>query len=406
MRRASALLLLLLCFSASVLAESFRVLDIRIEGLQRISPGTVFNAIPVRVNDVIDELAVAETARALFRTGNFDDVQIGRDGGVLVILLAERPSISEINIEGNKAIETDALLEGLQGAGLAIGQVFQRSTLEGMRQELHRQYVSQGRYDAAIETEVVEQARNRVDVNIIVDEGTVAKIKHINIVGNEVYDDEELREAIELKSSGWLSWIRGDDKYSREKLQGDLETIESWYLDRGYIRFSIDSTQVSVTPDLGAVYITMNVTEGEQYTVDEVDLSGDIVIAEEDLRRYLVVRKGQRFSQALVTSTEEFITNRLGNEGYTFAKVSGIPEVDDDDQTVDLKFFIDPGKRAYVRRVEFRGNTKTVDEVLRREMRQMEGGTCLECRDRTVTCKTSASGVLSRGGSRDQRGAR
>ena len=375
MKRLSLLLLFsALLLAELTLAETFRIEDIRIEGLQRISPGTVFNAIPVRVNDAVDDRGIAETARSLFRTGNFDDVQIGRDGNVLVIVVAERPSISEINLEGNKAIETDALLEGLQGAGLSIGQVFQRSTLERMSQELHRQYVAQGRYDASIETEVVEQARNRVDVNIIIDEGNVAKIKHINIVGNTQFDDEDLFDNLELKSTGWFSFFKGDDKYSREKLQGDKATLESWYLDRGYIRFLINSIQVAITPDRTSVYITINVTEGEQYTVNNVDLSGDIVVDEDDLRRFLVIREGELFSQALVTNTEEYITNRLGNEGYTFAKVTGIPEIDDDERTIDLKFFIDPGKRAYVRRVEFRGNTKTVDEVLRREMRQMEGG--------------------------------
>ncbi len=372
MKRISLIAALLLLLAPGLRAEPFQVLDIRIEGLQRISAGTVFNAIPVNVNDVVDAGVIADTARALFRTGNFDDVRIGRDGNVLVIVVAERPSISEINIDGNKAIETEALLEGLKGAGLSVGQVFQRSTLEQMRQELQRQYVAQGRYDASIETEVVDQARNRVDVNILIDEGNVAKIRHINIVGNTLYSDDDLLDTFELNTTNWLSWIRGDDKYSREKLQGDLETLESFYLDRGYIRFLIDSTQVSITPDRRAVYITINVTEGDQYKVSDVELSGDIILTEDELRRFIFVREGFTYSQALVTNSEEFITNRLGNEGYTFAKVSGVPEIDDEEKTVALKFFVDPGKRTYVNRIEFRGNTKTVDEVLRREMRQME----------------------------------
>jgi len=367
-----AVLLLVFFRAAGASADTFPIVDIRVEGLQRISPGSVFNVIPVKVNDTVDQKLLADTARALFRTGNFDDVQIGRDGNVLVIVVKERPSISEINIEGNKAIETDALLDGLKGAGLAVGQVFQRATLEQMRVELQRQYVSQGRYDASIETEVVEQARNRVAVNINISEGSVAAIKHINIVGNTVFDEGDLVDLFELKTTGWFSWITSDDKYSREKLNGDLENLNSYYLDRGYIRFNIDSTQVAITPDRSGVYITINVTEGEKYSVTSVGLSGDIILPEEELERYLLLREGQDFSQVSVTNTEEVITQRLGVEGYTFAKVNGIPEIDDENRTVAVKFFVDPGKRTYVRRIEFRGNTKSVDEVLRREMRQME----------------------------------
>tara|TARA_R110002110_G_scaffold133783_1_gene316420 strand:+ start:15397 stop:17982 length:2586 start_codon:yes stop_codon:yes gene_type:complete len=351
---------------------SFIVADIRVEGLQRISAGSVFAAMPLAVGDLVNAEAIRAAARSLFATGNFDDIRIGRDGNVLVVIVVERPSISEINIEGNKAIETEALLDGLRGAGLAVGQVFQRSTLEGMQLELQRQYVQQGRYDASIETEVLPEPRNRVSVNIDVDEGTVAAIKHMNIVGNEIFDDEELTDLFELKTTGWFSFFTNDDKYSREKLTGDLEALSSWYLDRGYLQFSIDSTQVSVSPDKKAVYITANVTEGEKFTVSDVDLSGDLVLPESDLSRYVLVSEGQTFSQQLVTSTEEFMTRRLGNEGYNFAKVTGIPEVNEDDNTVALKFFVDPGKRTYVRRISFQGNQKTADEVLRREMRQME----------------------------------
>ncbi len=372
MKRFLILLPLLLGLARAVLAESFVVTDIRVEGLQRISPGSVFNDIPIKVNDRVDQAAIAETSRALFKSGNFDDVQIGRDGDVLVITLVERPSISEINIDGNKAIKTEDLLEGLKKAGLAVGQVFQRATLEQMRVELQRQYVSQGRYDATIETEVAEQARNRVAVNIDINEGSVARIKHINIVGNSVFGDGDLLPLFELKTTGWFSWLSGNDKYSREKLNGGLENLSSYYLDRGYIRFNIDSTQVAITPDRSAVYITVNVTEGEKYKVTKVDLSGDIVMPDSEMRGLVLLREGQDFSQVQVTNTEEMMTQRLGVEGYTFAKVKGIPEIDDEKKTVALKFFVDPGKRTYVRRIEFRGNTKSVDEVLRREMRQME----------------------------------
>jgi outer membrane protein insertion porin family len=363
--------LLCLC-SALAPAQDFVVSDIRVEGLQRIAAGSVFASMPIGVGDVASADSIRATARSLFATGNFDDIRIGRDDSVLVVVVAERPSISEISIDGNKAIETEALLEGLKGAGLAVGQVFQRSTLEGMQLELQRQYVTQGRYDAAIDTEVIPEPRNRVAINIDVDEGTVAAIKHVNIVGNSVYSDDELTDIFELKSTGWLSFFTGDDKYSREKLTGDLEALTSYYQDRGYLQFTIDSTQVSVSPGKDEVYITANVTEGEKFTVSGVDLSGDLVLPEEDLRRFIFVGEGQTFSQQMVTSSEEYLTRRLGNEGYNFATVTGIPEVDDEGNTVTVKFFVDPGKRTYVRRIEFSGNTRTADDVLRREMRQME----------------------------------
>ena len=366
------LALVMLLVAPLSFAQTFIISDIRVEGLQRISAGSVFAALPVAVGDVVDDRVVRAAARSLFRTGNFDDIRVGRDGNVLVVIVAERPSITEINIEGNKAIETEALLDGLKGAGLAVGQVFQRSTLEGMQLELQRQYVQQGRYDANIETEVIPEPRNRVTVNIEVDEGNVAAIKHINVVGNEVYDDGDLGDLFELQTTGWLSFFTNDDKYSREKLTGDLETLTSYYMDRGYLQFRIDSTQVSVSPNKKEVYITANVTEGQKYTVSSVGLSGDLVLPETDLQRFLLVTEGQTFSQQMVTSTEEYLTRRLGNEGYSFAKVTGIPEISDEDNTVAMKFFVDPGKRTYVRRINFKGNMKTADDVLRREMRQME----------------------------------
>jgi outer membrane protein insertion porin family len=371
-RLSKYLALVLIFWAPLAAADAFLISDIRVEGLQRISAGSVFASLPVGVGDTADEYAIRASARSLFATGNFDDIRIGRDGNVLVVVVAERPSISEINIDGNKAIETEALLDGLKGSGLAVGQVFQRSTLEGMQMELQRQYVQQGRYDAAIETEVLPEPRNRVSINIDVDEGTVAAIKHINVVGNEVFTDDDLDDIFELKTTGWLSFFTNDDKYSKEKLTGDLETLTSYYMDRGYLQFRIDSTQVSVSPNKEEVYITANVSEGEKFTVGTVDLSGDLVLPEEDLRRFLLVGEGQTFSQQLVTSTEEYMTRRLGNEGYNFAKVTGIPEVEEGSNVVAMKFFVDPGKRTYVRRISFKGNLKTADDVLRREMRQME----------------------------------
>ncbi|MEY3005723.1 MAG: outer membrane protein assembly factor BamA [Pseudomonadota bacterium] len=359
-------------FASLVHADAFQVSDIRVEGLQRISAGSVFAALPVAVGDTATPALIRQASRNLFNTGNFDDIQVGRDGSVLVIIVAERPSISEINIDGNKAIETEALLDGLRGAGLAVGQVFQRSTLEGMQLELQRQYVQQGRYDASIETDVVPEPRNRVSVNITIDEGTPARIKHINIVGNELFSEDDLTREFELKTGGWLSFFTSDDKYSKEKLTGDLETLTSYYQDRGYLQFNIDSTQVAVSPDKASVFITANITEGEKFTVSSVDLSGDLVVDKSLLMPFVLLQPDQTYNQAAVTATEEYLTQRLGNEGYNFAKVTGIPEINEEDNTVDMKFFIDPGKRTYVRRITFEGNELTSDEVLRREMRQME----------------------------------
>ncbi|QFT54179.1 outer membrane protein assembly factor BamA [Microbulbifer sp. THAF38] len=364
----------------SAIAQSFVVNDIRVEGLQRVSAGTVFSALPVRVGDEIESVEIQSATRALFRTGYFEDIQIGRENGVLVVTVRERPAISKIEITGNKAIATEDLLKGMKDNGLSEGQIFKRATLEGLAQELERQYVAQGRYGASVKTEVKELPRNQVELRVIVDEGSVAAIKHINVVGNRAFSDEELAEIFELQTTGWLSWLRSDDKYSREKLTGDLERLESYYLDRGYLDFQIESTQVSLSPDKQSVFITVNVREGDVYTVSEVDLAGDPVVSEEEIKRLLLVREGQTFSQIRMTTTSDYITKRLGNEGYTFAEVNGIPEPNKEDNTVKITFFINPGKRAYVRRIQFRGNTRTADEVLRREMRQMESASASSAR--------------------------
>ncbi len=360
--------------TAEVHAESFTITDIRVNGLQRVSAGSVFGALPLNVGDAVDENRLVDATRSLFKTGFFQDIRLGREGNVLVVDVVERPSISAIEIEGNKAIATDDLLKGLKQSGLAEGEIFQQATLEGVRNELQRQYVAQGRYSATIETKVESQPRNRVALKIEINEGSVAAIQHINIVGNKVFSSEELASLFELRTTNWLSFIRNDDKYSREKLSGDLERLRSHYLDRGYINMDITSTQVSITPDKKHVYVTVNIDEGEKYTIREVKLAGDLRVPEEEVRKLLLVKEGQVFSRKVMTSTSELITRRLGNEGYTFANVNGIPEPHDDDNTVSVTFAVDPGKRAYVNRINFRGNTKTEDEVLRREMRQMEGG--------------------------------
>ena len=360
--------------TAEVHAESFTITDIRVNGLQRVSAGSVFGALPLNVGDAVDDRRLVDATRSLFKTGFFQDIRLGRDGNVLVVDLVERPSISTIEIEGNKAIATDDLLKGLKQSGMAEGEIFQQATLEGVRNELQRQYVAQGRYSATIETKMVSQPRNRVALKIEINEGSVAAIQHINIVGNKVFSSEELAGLFELRTTNWLSFIRSDDKYSREKLSGDLERLRSYYLDRGYINMDISSTQVSITPDKKHVYVTVNINEGEKYRIREVKLAGDLRVPEEEVRQLLLVKEGQIFSRKVMTSTSELISRRLGNEGYTFANVNGIPEAHDEDNTVSLTFAVDPGKRAYVNRINFRGNTKTEDEVLRREMRQMEGG--------------------------------
>ncbi len=359
----------------SIQALGFVISDVRVEGLQRISAGTVFGAIPFNVGDNVDEIELRSIIRSLFKTESFDDVRVGRDGNVLVIIVKERPSIESIEFEGNKAIATEALLEGLNNSGLAEGQIFKKVTLEHMTADLERQYVRQGRYDASISTEVENLPRNRVAIKVLVNEGNVSGIQHINIIGNTIFDDESLLDMMELKLPSLFSFYTKDDKYSREKLKGDLEKLESFYLDRGYLNFVIDSTQVSIAPNMEDVYITVNVIEGDQFTVSRVEIAGELHdIPEPTIRALLLSRKGQIFSRELMTASEERIERALGNAGYTFASATGQPVLDDDGESVIIKFFVDAGKRAYVRRITFRGNTLTQDKVLRREMRQMEGG--------------------------------
>lgn len=355
-------------------AQGFKIADIRINGLQRVSAGSVFGALPLNVGEQVDDQQLVESTRALFKTGFFQDIQLGRDGDVLLITVVERPSIASIDIEGNKAISTDDLMKGLKQSGLAEGEVFQRATLEGVRNELLRQYVAQGRYSTAVDAEVVAQPRNRVGLKIRIDEGEVAAIKHINVVGNSIFDQAELDDQFTLKTSNWLSFFKNDDKYAREKLSGDLERLRSYYMDRGYINMEILSTQVSISPDKKQVFITVNISEGAKYTVRDITLRGDLKVPEDQIHALLLVQKGQVFSRKLMTSTSDLITRRLGNEGYTFANVNAVPVPSKDGNTVDIEFVVDPGKRAYANRINFRGNTKTEDQVLRREMRQMEGG--------------------------------
>lgn len=364
--------ILLLCIPSLAFAQAFRVADIRVEGLQRVSSGSVFAALPVNVGDTIEPAQLQEMTRALFRTGYFDDIQINRDDNVLVIRVVERPTIAEITLTGNKAIKTEDLLEALKKAGLSEGQIFKPSTLEGLSGELERQYIAQGRYGARVKTTVNELPRNRVGLVIAVEEGKVAAIRQINIVGNQAFPTEELIKNFELETTGWLSWMNNRDKYSREKLTGDIEKLRSYYMDRGYLRFNIESTQVSLSDDKQSVFITLNIVEGDVYTVSSTELAGELIVPEEEIRQLIVLKENEPFSQINMTNSTTAITQRLGNEGYTYAEVKGLPERNDENHTVKVTFYVDPSHRAYVRRVNFRGNTKTADDVLRREVRQME----------------------------------
>ncbi|ATJ84197.1 outer membrane protein assembly factor BamA [Halomonas beimenensis] len=365
---------LLLAGAGSAQADAFDVTDIRVEGLQRVSAASVFNAFPVNAPDRVDERELAEAARALFATGLFEDVRLSREGGVLIIEVEERPTITRLDIEGNSQIPDEDLRRGLREAGLDEGQVLQLSTLEEIQRELAGVYQAQGRYSARIDTEVVELGEGRVAVDITIDEGAVAKIRQINIVGNEAFDDETLRDVFELEDRpGWFFGWFSSDEYSRQALAGDLERLRSFYLDRGYVNFNIDSTQVAISPDKSRIFVTINVNEGGRYRVGDIRFAGDLRIPEREARELLEIETGQVFSRSDVTASTEALRSRLGAEGFAFASVDGIPETRAGGDTVDLTIRVDAGRRAYVRRIEFVGNTTTQDEVLRREMIQMEG---------------------------------
>lgn len=374
LKRLGYVLLLTLWIAASAHATTFTIEDIEVEGLQRIAPGTVFTNLPVQVGDVFDDARSAEVVRALFRTGFFADVTLRRRENVLVVVVEERPAINEINITGNRDIKDDELMEALRQVGMARGRVFNRTVLERMENELRQQYFARGKYNVRIDVEVEELPRNRVDVNIDIAEGQVAKIRRINLVGNETFGDKEILRRFDSGIPRWYAFFSRRDHYSRQKLSGDLEKLRSKYLDSGFVNFSIDSTQVTLTPDRKDIYVTVNVDEGEQYTLSDVRLGGNIIVDEEELMELVEIAPGDVFSRARITEAAERITRRLGDEGYAFANVNPIPEMDDENREVSLTLFVDPGQRVYVRRINFTGNARTKDEVFRREMRQMEGG--------------------------------
>ena len=367
------LLLILAILSAPLAAESFRIDDIRVDGLQRISEGNIFSFIPVEVGDTMTPSLGRSTIRDLYRTGFFSDIALARDGNVLIIAVAERPAISSISIDGNRQLKTEDLLPALASIGISEGEIFNPLELDRVQQELVRQYHARGHYAAVVDPQVNRLDRNRVTLSIDIDEGKQARIRHINIVGNETFDDEALREDFESADRRGLFFWRSHHRYTREKLSGDLETLRSYYLDRGYVDFAIESTQVSISPDKQDIFITANVREGEVYRINNVQLTGELILPEETLRRLVQVNAGDVFSRRDLEQSMENITALLSNIGYAFANVNPVPRVDRATREVDLTFFIEPGKRVYVRRINFSGNTQTKDEVLRREMRQFEG---------------------------------
>jgi outer membrane protein insertion porin family len=367
------LLFTLALLSSFTWAQSFTVEDVRLEGLQRVEPGLVLRNFDIDSGQSVDQGTLAEATRRVFRTGYFDDIQIARDGNVLIIKVQERPAVSIIRLEGNKVLEDEMLLDGLKQNGLREGDVFKRATLDKIRQDLLRLYAGQGRYGAAIEAEVETLSENRVALNIDIKEGKVATIQHVNIVGNTVFTNEELQEEFSLKLPGFWDFFSDSDKYAREKLAGDLERLRSYYLDRGYINFTIDSSQVSLTPDKKHVYITISVTEGEQFSIGEITVAGELVVEEQELLSEISVTEGAIFSRREMTESQDALIRKLGDSGYLFANVSPVPKVVEGN-TVNLQFFVAPGKRTYVRRISIKGNTKTADVVVRRSLSQMEGG--------------------------------
>ena len=353
--------------------DEFLVSDIRIIGLQRVSIGSIFNVIPIGVGDKINTRKSSDITKSLFSTEQFDDIQIARDGNTLIISVVERPSISGIEISGNKALKTEQLLESLDGVGIKEGEVYKRSTLEKVKSELVRSYSSNGRYGADVEIEEIKQPRNRLEIKIEVDEGKSAKIEKINIIGNEIYTNEELLDGFELSEGSFFSFLNNDNAYSREKLQGDIESLESFYKDRGYLKFSIESTQISLSRDMKEIFINFNVSEGDKYTISDVEVIGEIPFDSDVYEQVLGSIKDVTYSQSQITAIEDFFLNILGNRGYAFAEVTGSPEVEENSKEVKIIFNIQSGKKTYTRKILFIGNNVTQDHVLRREMRQFEG---------------------------------
>jgi outer membrane protein insertion porin family len=358
---------------SSMAAGDFVVKDMRVEGLQRISEGTVFNYLPINIGDRVDNIRIGEAIRALYGQDLFDDIEMRRDGETLVVVVRERPSIESFEIEGNKDIKTEDLTESLRGVGLARGRTFDRSVLDNVEMFLREQYYDRGKYGVVIESNIQDRPNNTVRIKVNVKEGDRAKIRQVNIIGNEVFEDEEIRSDFTLDTANWLSWIRQDDRYAKEALEGDLEILRSFYMDRGYADFKIESTQVAISPNKKDIFVTINIDEGDLYTISEVKLVGEMVVNEAYLRRLILAQPGSIFNQNLLTQTSDLMAFRLGEEGYANAEIEPVPELDRENKEVAVTFYVNPQNRVYVRRINFNGVDQVDDEVLRREMRQMEG---------------------------------
>jgi outer membrane protein insertion porin family len=363
----------LFCTAHAWAIEPFTVKDIRVEGIQRTEPGTVFSYLPVKVGDTMDNEQGAAAIHALYATGFFKDVKLKVDHGVLIVQVQERPSIASIEVNGVKDFPKDQLKESMKYAGLAEARIFDKGALDKAVQELKRQYVARGKYAVKVSTTVTELERNRVNVVFNVVEGEVSKIKKINLIGNHVYPEAELLDLMKLGTPGLFAWFSSNDQYSKQKLSADLETLRSFYMDNGYLEFNIDSTQVSISPDKKDIYITINLTEGEKYTVAKVSVSGDTLIPKAEIEKLVQVKPGDTFSRKNMTETSKKIGERFGQDGYAFANVNAIPEIDKEKHQVSFNFVVDPGQRVYIRRINVAGNNKTRDEVIRREFRQTEG---------------------------------
>lgn len=368
------LLTFLAILPATTMADAdFVVKDMRVEGLQRISEGTVFNYLPINIGDTIDAIRVGEAIRALYGQNLFDDIEMRREDDTLVVVIRERPSIESFTIDGNKDIKTEDLMDSLRGVGLARGRTFDRSVLDNVEMFLREQYYDRGKYGVKVVSNVQDRPNNTVRVSIDIKEGERAKIRQVNLVGNLSFDDDEIREHFTLDTANWLSWFRQDDRYAKEALEGDLETLRSFYMDRGYADFRIDSTQVAISPNKKDIFITINVNEGDVYTISEVNLVGDMVIPEIYLTSLIFAQPGSVFNQNLLTQSSDAMQFRLGAEGYANAQIEPVPELDEEKKEASITFYVNPQSRVYVRNIIFNGIDQVDDEVLRREMRQLEG---------------------------------
>lgn len=353
--------------------DAFVVRDFAVEGAQRISEGTIYNYLPINIGDTVDEQRAREAIRALYQAGFFQDVELRRDGDTLVIAVLERPTILEFTFDGNKDIKDEDLQRSLNQIGLAQGKTFDRSVLEEVTASLTSEYYARGKYAARVTPTVEELEDNRVRVSIQIEEGDRAKIRQVNIVGNKEFRDAEIIDGFELSTGNWMSFIRQNDRYSRQALEGDLEKLRSFYMDRGFADFRVDDVQVQISPDKRDIFVTIGVEEGDRYTISDVRLAGEMVVPEQELRGLIQAQPGQVFSQGLLTASEELMGLRLGQDGYAFAQIRAVPELNRDTKEAAVTFFVDPQNRVYVRRINFDGAENMNDEVLRREMRQMEG---------------------------------